>query len=254
MKPTWLMPKSILRSQRPARGLPLANNQGLTLIECLVAIVMVALVSSAITPALVISVATRVQSQRAEQALRIAQSEIDRVRLLAEQSQPDPNDADLRQTRLVEVTRANSATFVPIAPAALTEATVDTQPGPARGAPVARTALANVNQTFRQELGGNDFAVQVYRTQGLVRNGEPLAFAVGVRVYDISAVESAGAGNLSNEPLSLAVRGGEGQRRERPLAALYTTVAVSERGGSLCDFILFTDTGGNAVTPTGCLP
>ena len=45
---------------------------------------MVALVASTIAPALVLSVATRVQSQKSEQALQLAQSEIDQVRLQVE--------------------------------------------------------------------------------------------------------------------------------------------------------------------------
>lgn len=250
MKPNWFNPKQALRGHfsAPARGLPLANDQGLTLIECLVAIVMVALIASAITPALIISVATRVQSQKAEQALRIAQSEVDRVRSLAEQIDGQ------NQSRLREVNTANTATFIPSAPAAITEANIANQPGPARGAPVARNALSTVNQTFPQALNGNDFAVQVYRTRGLTRNGVPVAFALGVRVYDVVAVNSPGAGNLSAVPLSLAVRGDAGRRSERPLAVLYTNIAIAEDGNSLCNLIRYTDAGGTASTPLGCLP
>lgn len=250
MKPNWFNPKQALRGQlsASARGLPLANDQGLTLIECLVAIVMVALISSAITPALIISVATRVQSQKAEQALRIAQSEVDRVRALSEQTDGQ------NQTRLREVNVAG-VNFVPSAPVNVTADNFRTaQPGPSRGAPVARASLTTVDQTFPQTLNGNDFAVQVYRTRGLNRNGLPVAFALGVRVYDVAAVNSPGGGNLSNEPLSLAVRGDAGRRSERPLAVLYTNIAVAEDGNSLCNLIRYTDTGGTASTPLGCLP
>ncbi|NJL46309.1 MAG: type II secretion system protein [Leptolyngbyaceae cyanobacterium SM2_5_2] len=221
------------------------NSQGLTLIECLVAIIMVALVASAITPALVISVATRVQSQKAEQALQLAQSQIDQVRLLAEQNTLD----------LVNSTPGTS--FVPVA-TGIKDNEVQTQPGPEAKTSVARDALADTTETFSIPLNGHDFAVQLYRTEGLERDDEPVAFAMGVRVYDQSAVESGSSGNLPTDPISLGVTGGEGQRSSRPLAALYTTVAVSVNndGDSLCDLIQFTGstTGSTASTPLGCTP
>jgi len=222
------------------------NNQGLTLIECLVAIIMVALVASAITPALVISVATRVQSQKAEQALQLAQSQIDQVRLLAERNQ------------LNNVTSTATAFFVPEADSGIADNQVQDQDGPTYGSPVARESLSSPDETFSESLSGHDFAIQLYRTQGLERDDEPVAFAMGVRVYDQNAVTSGGSGNLSTEPLALGITGGEGQRLNRPLAVLYTTVAVSlnEEGDSLCDLIRFTEstTGATASTPLGCGP
>lgn len=222
------------------------NSQGLTLIECLVAIIMVALVASAITPALVISVATRVQSQKAEQALQLAQSQIDQVRLLAEQS------------TLGFVNSTSSTTFVPVA-GGIADNEVKEQPGPEAKASVARDALAATTETFTQSLNGHDFAIQLYRTEGLERNNEPVAFALGVRVYDQAAMTSGISGNLPTDPLSLGVTGGEGQRSSRPLAVLYTTVAVAvnERGDAYCDLIRFTQSttaGASASTPLGCTP
>lgn len=65
------------------------TDQGLTLIECLVALVVIALTVGSVTPALVISVATRVQSQKAEQAIEVAQAEIDAVRITLERGNYD---------------------------------------------------------------------------------------------------------------------------------------------------------------------
>ncbi|MGF1569119.1 MAG: type II secretion system protein [Nodosilinea sp.] len=215
-----------------------ATSQGLTLIECLVAIIMVALVASAITPALVISVATRVQSQKAEQALGLAQSEIDRVRLLVEQGGV-----------------ANVSQLPPQAPTTLKDNEVAKQVGPLYGSVVAvpstptQTRPVDINDN-----GSNDFAVQTYRTRGLESGGVPVAFAMGVRVYDFDAVTSGGSGNLSTEPLSLATTAGEGQRSARPLAVLYTTIAVSEQGNSFCNLINYTASaaGSTASVPLGC--
>jgi prepilin-type N-terminal cleavage/methylation domain-containing protein len=237
-----------------ALALAPANSQGLTLIECLVAIIMVALVASAITPALILSVATRVQSQKAEQALALGQAEIDRVRQMVEQGQTD-----------------NVAAQIPLAPATVLDNTdpdpdkkgVQTQVGAAVGAAnvVAEDEFpATPTETRAVDVNNDnrpDFAVQIYRTRGLNDvDGFPVAFALGVRVYDYDAVASGTGGNLSTDPLSLGITGGTGKRSERPMVALYTTVAVAERGDSLCDMIRYSQSTSGIVasSPLGCGP
>jgi prepilin-type N-terminal cleavage/methylation domain-containing protein len=206
------------------------QEQGLTLIECLVAIIMVALIGSAIAPALVISVATRVQSQRAEQALQLAQSEIDRVRLLVERGE------------------ATAADLPPAVANLNDESAIANVNGPLAANPV--ETPTDPFETRLASLGGNQFAVQVYRSPGLTINDVPLAFTMGVRVYDEQALASGDGGNLPTVPASLGLTGGSGQRIERPLAALYTTVAVSEASGSLCNYIQYVDS--QAALPQGC--
>jgi prepilin-type N-terminal cleavage/methylation domain-containing protein len=210
---------------------PAQGQQGLTLIECLVAIIIVGLVSSAIAPALVISVATRVQSQKAEQALELAQSEIDRVRLLVERS--EANVGNLPPAAAIAGPNPDSRV-----------AEVD---GPDFGAPVAVPATAF--QTRAAELNGNQFAVQVYRTPGTFVGNAPVTFGMGVRVYDREAVLN-GVGRLDNDPAALRMVDGVGQRGRRPLAALYTNVTVGEGGTSLCQYIQSLNAA--APVPTGC--
>ena len=60
------------------------SDQGLTLIECLVAIVIISITVVAITPPIFVATASRIQSRRAEQANQIAQAEVDRVRVVME--------------------------------------------------------------------------------------------------------------------------------------------------------------------------
>lgn len=208
------------------------TSDGLTLIECLVAIIIVGLVSSAIAPALVISVATRVQSQKAEQALEIAQSEIDRVRLLVERS--EANTTNLPP----------STTITGVNP----DSRVAEVAGPTYGAPVASPTTAF--QTRATTLNGSQFAVQVYRTPGRFVGSVPVTFGMGVRVYDYDAVLT-GSGNLSKEPAALRMVNGTGQRGQRPLVALYTTVTVGDSRDSLCQYIRHLDNA--ASVPTGCL-
>jgi type II secretory pathway pseudopilin PulG len=194
---------------------------------------MVALVGAIIAPAMVVSVATRVQSQKAEQALELAQSEIDNIRVLIERGEI-ADEAELDAL-------APSTTTV-------TESTVANALGP--------DSLASTPTVYTEAVsvdidgdGTDDYAVQRYRTVGKVVNGRPVAFAIGVRVYDHNAVANASA-NLPSTPASLTMVSGEGERAEKPLATLYTTIASSEESQSFCNYIDFIESG--ASTPLGC--
>ena len=214
------------------------GQQGLTLIECLVAIIMVGLVSSAIAPALVISVATRVQSQKAEQALELAQSEIDRVRLLVERGEATDDNLPPSVAFTGDYSEDNEVAQVP---------------GPQYGTPEeTREDVASADQTFKDSLDPDDpqFALQVYRTPGLMVGDVPVTFGLGVRVYDYETVVSGGAGNLAQDTASLKMVSGQGQRSTRPLVALYTNVTAGESGNSLCQYIENLDN--TASVPTGC--
>jgi prepilin-type N-terminal cleavage/methylation domain-containing protein len=221
----------------PQPGLKAANSpgaqaqqQGFTLIECLVAIIMVALVTSAIAPALVISVATRVHSQKAEQALALAQSEIERTRVLVERG--DYAVADL-----------------PPLAAGTADADVIIAPAPtALGAGAASATRAT--PIYLDGDDDPDFFVQRYRATGQVdATGIPIAFAMGVRVYDRAAT-----GTLSTDPASLAITGSNSGRSTRPMAALYTTIAASDQGDSLCNMITYFNgtTGEGNELPVVC--
>jgi prepilin-type N-terminal cleavage/methylation domain-containing protein len=67
-----------------ARSRSAQSDPGLTLIECLVAIVVISITVVAITPPIFVATASRIQSRRAEQANEIAQAEVDRVRVVME--------------------------------------------------------------------------------------------------------------------------------------------------------------------------
>ncbi|PSR18477.1 hypothetical protein C8255_07185 [filamentous cyanobacterium CCP3] len=196
------------------------QEQGLTLIECLVAIVVVGLVSSAIAPALVLSVATRVHSQKAEQALALAQSQIDSTRVLVERG---------------EYTVAD----LPPLATGLADRDVATAPGPNLGV-TNPTNFAYAQPVDIDGDGQPDFLVQRFRAIGESVGGTPVAFAMGVRVYDRAA---SATGNLSTTPASLVMTSTGGRRNERPLATLYTTIATSNQGESLCNLITYVNSG-----------
>jgi prepilin-type N-terminal cleavage/methylation domain-containing protein len=202
---------------------PTPQEQGLTLIECLVAIVMVALVAGSIAPVMIISVASRVNSQKAEQALGLAQAEIERTRTLVEQgnytnanlppvgnnaSGVVPENADISSVLGPDLSVTNSTSF-------------------------AFTVPVDINSD-----GRNDFRVQRFRSAGYTTGAAstPVAFTMGVRVYDAQVT---GTGNLPTDEASIGPTGGTGERTQRPLAALYTTIAVGDQEGSLCDLIRY---------------
>ncbi|MBD2428803.1 type II secretion system protein [Phormidium sp. FACHB-1136] len=214
---------------------PSAPDQGLTLIECLVAIVMVALVAGSIAPVMVISVASRVNSQKAEQALGLAQAEIERTRSLVEQG--------------VYAT----ANLPPIGSTASSAVKENEDISSVLGPNLSVTNSTNFAFTVPVDVNGdgtNDFRVQRFRSAGYTpaSASTPIAFNMGVRVYDISAT---GTGNLPTDVASIGLTSGTGERSQRPLAALYTTIAVGDQDDSLCDLIRYfnsTQTSPSAAT------
>ena len=215
---------------------PRSNEAGLTLIECLVAIAVIGITTASIGPMMVFSVATRVQNQRTEQALQLAQAEIDKVRLTVEQG------GDYGQ-------RLQNISLFRIPSNSSTPATV-----PAPMSFIASTAsVTSTDQARRVDIDGDgtaDFAIQIFRTRGIevpARAGgttpsTPVAFRMGVRVYDARA----NVGSLLTEQVSLSFTSGEGQRNRRPLAVLYSEIAQGDRDGALCQYWRFAGS-----TPTG---
>jgi len=221
-------------------GLGPEDDAGLTLIECLAAIIVVGFIGAAIAPVLVISVATRIQNQKAEQALALAQSEIDFVRTLLERG------GDL------------SAAPLPPEVAGLANNEVASADGPNSPPPEAtkRDRYPTVYQARLVDIDGDgedDFGVQVYRTPAS-GSDDNLAFTMGVRVYDIAAINAA-TGNLDTRQASIGLASSQGDRSEQPLATLYTTVASGEDRQALCNFVdyLGFEDGSNLYDkPTGC--
>ncbi len=66
--------------RQPKQLFPPETQSGFTIIECLLAIILVSILLTAIAPVIALSVATRVQARRVEQATQAAKSYIDGVR------------------------------------------------------------------------------------------------------------------------------------------------------------------------------
>jgi prepilin-type N-terminal cleavage/methylation domain-containing protein len=187
------------------------SNQGLTLLECIMAIVIVTITVAMITPPIFLAVATRLQNQRAERAMQLAQSEIDRIQLI--------------------VTRGNYVNTALPPKSTATKLADTTAP---TGYTTDRSAVS-VTQGFAVDIdgGGPDYVIQAFRDAGqasptsTATDPPLLAFQMGVRVYSIRAFESP-SGALQTEPAPLKFTSGEGFQRQRPLAVVYTNVTRSD--------------------------
>ena len=257
---------------------------GFTLIESLVAIIIVSVTVVAISPPIFWATGTRVQNRRAEQALSIAQATIDQVRARVERggasalelpaidpgttagkrpNPPGPLPSDQWTSMQGIIPKCNTVSGLKSAVAAV----------PAVGATPATPAIAADKQypDLKEYLPvdtttsdptakcKSDFLVQVFRNEGICADApdglcknsalppserRPLAFSVGVRVY--SGIAAKDGNVLLTEKASLKGTTATGQAGTRPLAVLYATVAKSDSSTSLNRYRELCKAGGDA--------
>jgi prepilin-type N-terminal cleavage/methylation domain-containing protein len=233
--PQRLPPRMALALLRPAR------RSGFTLIESLVAIIIVAIVVIGIIPPIFYATATRVQNRRAEQAAQLAQSEIDKVRAAVEQhaSYTANGVQDLPPFIGADIhvaTNVAAPTLSPTGPyAKLRSVNGSCQNDDGK-------ALTSVSQYIAVDTDGGDnckpeFFVQIFRSNDIVQAGAlpgtpPDGFFMGVRVYAAVAANTPLATLNQPENLKAApLRGGQGLgfQAVRPMAVLYSSVVRSDR-------------------------
>ena len=207
--------KSFLKKnfQKNRAGDPEAGG---TLLEILLAIIVMAVVAASFGPILVLAVAGRVQNLRAQQALQRAQGEIDRVRLIVQQGLA----ADV--PRLPPSVGANES-LAAIAPPT---------GGQDTGNCDANGVASNANSWCPLDLdrdGTPEMAIQTFRSTDAnpLNAGEanpPRAFVMGVRIYMTEALF--GTLPLDRCPASLGINSGALPRG--PVIALYAPIVESE--------------------------
>ena len=221
--------------------------QGLTLIECLVAIVVVSITLIAITPPIFFITATRVQSRKAEQALQVAQAEVDRVRAVVERGVYTANDLPAIVGSISNVPAPTS-----IASGVLRSANSASGCNTYTGATVSATSLLPVNTDIdpaNPAACQSQYLVQTFRTTGTPGTAIPTAssgFRLGVRVYADIPLLRQSLSSLRTEQASLRFVSGVGNQNLRPLAILYSTVVRNDTSNSLQDY------GTICATPGGC--
>lgn len=214
--------------------------RGLTLIECLVAIAVIGISIGVTTPMIALSVATRTQSQRADQALQIAQAEVDRIKFVVAN-----NDTYTVSAATVNPTTAKNATEFDnvLPPENIDNATY--------------SATSNAPNAKAIDVDGDgvvDYAAQIFRTQGSTVGTTPIAFDLGVRIYTADAVTDKTQAELGVGQANIGFTSGEGQGGTRPLSVIYTTVMKGDAADSLCDYYNFINSvkGTVKASPTQC--
>lgn len=225
------------------RGKRRSANQGLTIMECLVAILLIGLTTAMITPPLVVATATRVQNRRAEQALQIAQDEIDRISTMVQQGVH-------RSSVLPDVVGGANLKSVP-APSTLSSSYFRSSRREgcgAKGTAYNYQGVVPAGQALPIDIDGDceeDFFMQVFRTAGVFTDGEasrplpgdrrPAQFSIGIRVYSKLAQNNLSTGKLATEPAPLQMTQWQGQQATNPLTVVYKPIIWSEQSDALCE-------------------
>ncbi|MEX0272386.1 type II secretion system protein [Leptolyngbyaceae cyanobacterium UHCC 1019] len=195
---------------RLLRSRPATSDQGLTLLECLVAIVIIAITVVSITPPIFVATASRIQSRRAEQANAIAQAEIDRVRVVMERG-------PATETQLPQVgTGVANGVNTSVLSSPSDQCPTNKYPSP--------TVQASATQVIPVDVDGDgddpddpddgncdpEFAMQVVRANDCIPNGStatvPYSFDLTVRVYGYKLGDA--MSNLGAERMSLGLTTG----------------------------------------------
>lgn len=211
------------------------NQAGFTIIESLVAIIVVGILLTAIAPAMLISVGNRVQAKRVEAAVQSAKSYIEGVR----------TGAIPRPTTLVNNV-GNSNTKL------LNSVPVPTQDS------IPNLRCVNRDETAGcQNTSGQDFYIQAFRTENSNPNLTINSYVMGVRVYRADAFNPSDPTPLKrNEPNAQrvtqnTVSGGIGDRKA-PLVEMTTEIYPSGSQPSFSDFCTRLDNSVGANNGSQC--
>lgn len=231
-----------------------ASEQGITLLECLIAIAVMGLTFGLVLPPLLIASASRVQTRRAEQANQLSQRELDRIDALVRRSQHIPGNLPEVVTvtdpagtppPLLENVAAPTKTLNVLQTNAASCSGITLYSGQA--VPADTALLVDINADCQA-----DFMVQTFRNRGTIGLAEqvgqnrPSEFYVGVRVYSILAGRNATQPlvtpggtltGLETKKANLSLTAGQGNQLKRPLAVVYNRFTWSERDGSACAYL-----------------
>jgi len=233
-----LLPR--LRSVSP----PASAQAGVTLLECLIAVAVIGITSALILPPLFVAAASRVQNRRAEQALQIAQGEVDRIQtMVASGSHKVQQINGLPAIGTISRTVSLDTIAPPAGVASSILKSVRTGTG---GCNTYRGEVISANQALSVDVDGDctaDFYMQVFRDNDVSTNRAPAPgpainppsnFRLAVRVYSALALTNFGSMSTPVLPASLQITSGEGNQRLRPLAVLYSQAVWSDQSVSLC--------------------
>jgi prepilin-type N-terminal cleavage/methylation domain-containing protein len=208
-----------------------SSNRGFTLIESLVAMVVITITIISIIPPIFWATATRVQNRRIEQAIQLAQSEIDRVR----------NGIERQDFTLADLPPQAGAQVRPNAPAPTSidnDRVRSVVPSCNRGdgRPPNQSNFVVAIDTDPGDNCRPEFYVQVFRGQGIsaTPGGLPDGIVMGVRVYSLAAAPGGVlSSGLDTRPGKLSGTSGVGTQRSRPLAVQFSAIVRSNAGDGI---------------------
>jgi prepilin-type N-terminal cleavage/methylation domain-containing protein len=232
------MRHSLSRHRPPKVNNP-AQPSGFTLIESLVAVIIVSITVVSVLPPIFWATATRVQNRRAEQAVQLAQGEIERVRTLVERGTYTAVDLPPADGTRLDIREAGTETAPPASASGIVRST--TANCKSTNDAQQPTALTQYIAVDTDPSNGckPEYMVQVFRSAGTILDGSapgspPSAFTMGVRVYATPAFNTLKlSGTLETKASRLRGSNGPGQQGKRPLAVLYGTVVKSRAGSAL---------------------
>jgi len=224
-----------------------SSEAGLSLIECLVAIIIITLTVVSITPPIMLATATRIQARKADLARQIAQGEIDRIRMLVERGGYVATDLPPSiGNNIINVTNAPAATVAPTASPSAASPLLSPAPcGRTAGNltsyyPPTTTQLPSTN-LVQVDVDGDcrpEYVMQVFRTVGFTPTGEavPFSFEVGVRVYTYYPGQTFPTllTDRASQIMGMGPRETATASQRRPMATLQSRMIRNDSSKSLC--------------------
>ncbi|WNC31492.1 MULTISPECIES: hypothetical protein [unclassified Thermosynechococcus] len=196
-------------------------NGGLTLVECLIAILVVNLSVAMLAAPLLLVAATRLRNDRINQATEIARGELDRLRVMMEQGIDIREDSGL------------------LPPASTVGASVSNPSVLSRQAPPTSLESCslpnNATMACERQLNNARFGVQIYRGTLITDAARRvLAYPVQVRVYSAAALPMEPESNPDPiEPEAVMMTSSIVGAERRPLAVLTTVLLRSDSAETL---------------------
>jgi len=222
------------RHPRQGEKSPPASQSGFTIIESLVAIIVVTILMIGLAPVITLSVATRVQASRVEQATQAARSYLDGVRTGAISFGPtDDEDEEGTHDAITEDTAGDADDNLNEVPAP-TKATPNCADNQYCRQPTQNDAVFYCVDGDKdgQCNSFQDFIIQAFGkipTQGGDPNRVYPSYKLGVRVYRADAFTSDITQDFDKDDTQSSFTGGIGlSSTQAPLVIMSTEVAVEE--------------------------
>ncbi len=213
-------------------SLPQNSQSGFTIIECLIAIVIVSILMTALSPVIVLSVATRVQSRRVELASQAARAYIDGVR----NGTIDPPSNTILLNNYLQLDNFAGVLPPPTGAGSLSSCptTAGNQYCQNSSTPGATPSLYCIDIDgggCNNSITSKDLVIQAFRSVTSTSTDANQGYLLGIRVYradafnDNVSLSQTKPPNNATPPKKLIFTGGLGDRKA-PLVEMTTEIVT----------------------------